>query len=304
MFEHLDPSMVPLLKVPMDERIASCLEDRWVEYPQATATLGALHDLITYPKTQRGRCLLLTGKSNNGKSSLLAECRRRHGNRMADDGTLAFSTAAIQTPGKPDESSVISEILLALKIRHTLRDGATVKRPLLLRTVDECNLRVVFMDEFNHVNEAGKGAAPLLGFLKNLADGKGINACADGKGVSVVASGTEIAKNALLIDPQLYTRFKIIDLPQWTFGPDYLGFLAGYERVLPLARPSNLATKELATAIFRLGGGESTASSKTIGGTVDVVKGLAALAVRHGQECIDASTLARWGADNAVFLKT
>lgn len=293
MFDHLDPSMVPLLQLPLPERIKSCLEDRWVEYPQATATLRVLDELIDHPKTHRGRCLLVTGPSNSGKSALLQECRRRHQNRIGEDGTMAFSIASIQTPGKPNESGVISEMLLAVKIKHPIRHGPALKRPVLLQAVEQLNMKALFMDEFNHVNEAGKEAAPLLGFLMNFADGTG---------VKVVAFGTEKATNALLIDPQFYTRFKIIELDQWTLNSVYLGFLAGYERVLPLARPSGLATKELAPEIFRLAGASTLTSFVSLGGTVEVLKGLSAFALKNGQECIDATTLKGWKAENAVFL--
>jgi hypothetical protein len=287
--------MIPLLQLPKEERIESCRQDRWIEYPLATAVLSALDELIAYPKTQRAHCMLLTGSSNNGKSALISEFRRRHPTRIAADGTLAFCMASIEMPGKPDESSVITEILRQLRINHPIRATAAGKRPLLLRTVEQCNVRTIFMDEFNHINDAGKGGGPLLGFIKTFADATGVN---------IVAMGTASAKNALLIDPQLYTRFKIVELPSWGFNTEYLGFLAGYERILPLALPSGLAKQELAPHIFRLAGAETRLSFMPIGSTVEVVKGLAAYAIKTGRECIDFTTIQGWEAENAIFQKT
>jgi AAA+ superfamily predicted ATPase len=81
------------------------------------------------------------------------------------------------------------------------------------------------------------------------------------------------------------SRFEPAVLDRWKLDREYLRFLASYETFLPLAEPSNLASRELAPTIYGMAG-------DTIGGTVRLLKNAAAHALRTGREKIDAGVLA------------
>src|SRR5450830_1463683 len=49
----------------------------------------------------------------------------------------------------------------------------------------------------------------------------------------------------------LKSRFEPAALDRWSLNAEYLRFLASYEKLLPLGEWSDLASREMATKIFR-----------------------------------------------------
>ncbi|MDW5322227.1 transposase, partial [Acinetobacter baumannii] len=49
--------------------------------------------------------------------------------------------------------------------------------------------------------------------------------------------------------------FDVVNLPKWELNQDFLRLLVSYVRLLPLKKQSNLASKEIATLIFEVSGG-------------------------------------------------
>jgi hypothetical protein len=69
----------------------------------------------------------------------------------------------------------------------------------------------------------------------------------------MVLVGTNRLKIILQEDIQLADRCPVMDyssLENWSFSSDFKKFLASYEKFIPLPEPSNLASDELARAIF------------------------------------------------------
>jgi len=137
------------------------------------------------------------------------------------------------------------------------------------------DVRLLVIDEFNNLTSAGKNAGDLLAAIKGLSN--------DLK-IPIIAAGTQAAINALNSDPQMKSRFEPAALDRWKLDTEYLRFLASYERLLPLAEPSGLATRTLAPTIYGMAG-------DTIGGTVKLIKAAAAKAIESGYERIDDSVL-------------
>lgn len=276
MTQHLRPKAAETLQLELDERIEYCRADRWVSYATAHSILKRLDDLYTYPKTIRMPNVLLVGRSNNGKSSIVQHFLRRHPMTVLPDGRPGSYVAWISLPAAPTESTLWSEILWSLNIQHRERDSVEKKRRMALDSMSYANVRILAIDEFNHLVNAGKDASKLLATIKHLSTTLRI---------SIIASGTQAAINALNSDPQMKSRFEAAVLDRWNLNTEYLRFLATYETLLPLAEPSQLSSRELAPLIYRLGG-------DTIGGTVKVLKDAAVHAIENGKERIDASILA------------
>lgn len=274
-FKHLCQDALETLQLPKPDRIEFCKADRWVGYTRAQQILRLCDDLLLYPRSLRMPCLLIVGRPNNGKSSIVEHFIGRHPYTIKDDGTPAFSISWVALPAKPDPSSFWSEVLWSLNIEHRPQDRADAKRHAAVDAMRFANTRMLMIDEMNHLIYAGKDAGGLLAEIKNVTSALRI---------PIVATGTSQAMNALRSEPQLMTRFEPAVLDRWTLDKEYLRFLVSYEQFLPLAEPSNLASRELAPLIYGIAG-------DAIGGTVKLLKDAAALAIEQGQERITAKLL-------------
>lgn len=272
---RLRPEAQAALELPKAERIAFCQGDRWIGYTRAEQILRSIDDLLLYPRTMRMPCFLIVGRSNNGKSSIVEQVPRRHPFIMSDDGTPAFSISWIAMPAKPTESSFWSEVLYSLNISHRIQERADVKRHAAVDAMRHANTRLLMIDEMNHLSNAGKDAGAILAEIKNATTALRI---------PILATGTQSAVHALRSEPQLMTRFEPIVLERWTLSVEYLRFLASYEEFLPLAEPSNLASRELAPMIYGMAG-------DVIGGTVELLKDATKFAIEKGVERIDVELL-------------
>lgn len=278
-FPHLDSSVVGALELPKPERVAFCQADRWIGYTRAIQILDRLDQLLVYPKSLRMPNLLVVGRSGNGKSSILERFVHRHPVLMSEAGEPIAPILSIEMPETPDESELWSSILWALGISHREKDPASIKKRQAKSGLEYAGIRILIIDEFNNLTYAGKAAGELLAAIKGLSN--------DLK-LSIVAAGTQSAINALNSDPQMKSRFEPAVLDRWRLDSEYLRFLASYERLLPLAESSGLATRELAPIIFGMVG-------DTIGGTVKLLKNAAVKAVETGEERITVSLLQSLG---------
>ena len=273
--DHLCAEAREALELPRPERIAFCKADRWVGYTRAQQILRQCDDLLLYPRSLRMPCLLMVGRSNNGKSSIVEQFIRRQPYVLKEDGSPGLTISWVAMPATPTEGSFWSEVLWSLNIQHRTQERAEAKRHAAIDAMRYANTRMLVIDEMNHLVHAGKDAGKLLAEIKNATTALRI---------PILATGTQAAMNALRSEPQLMTRFEAIALERWTLDKEYLRFLASYEKLLPLAEPSNLASRTLAPMIYGMAG-------DVIGGTVALLKEAAALAIEQGRERIDASLL-------------
>lgn len=272
---HLAAEVVEALDYTKAQRIEFCQTDRWIGYTRAHDILKQLGDVLNHPKSLRMRNLLVVGRSGNGKSSILEHFSNRYPVVLTPSGDPVAPIVRIEMPETPDESEFWSLLLWACRVSHRERDSAAVKKRQAKSILQYAQVRLLVIDEFNNLTNAGKVAGHLLAAIKGLSN--------DLK-MSIVAAGTQAAINALNSDPQMKSRFDPCPLSRWTLNAEYLRFLASYERVLPLAEPSGLASREMATAIYGMGG-------ETIGNTVRLLKAASSKAIEMGQERISLETL-------------
>jgi len=108
-----------------------------------------------------------------------------------------------------------STILWALGISHREKDPASLKKRQVKSALQYASVRLLIIDEFNNLSNAGKKAADLLAAIKGLSN--------DLK-ISIVAAGTQAAINALNSDPQMKSRFEPAPLDRWRLDAEYLRF--------------------------------------------------------------------------------
>lgn len=273
--DHLLPEVREAVTLPKAERIEFCREDRWIGYAGAERIRNKLDDLVAFPRTLRMPDLLIVGRNGNGKSAILEHFARSHTVQSAEDGTPFKPVLLIEMPDTADASAFWSEILWAMLIAHRENDHPRKKKQQVKSILQYARVRVLVIDEFNNVVNAGRKAGALLASIRELSNTLKL---------SIVAAGTQAAINALNSDPHMKSRFSPVPLTRWSLNEDYLRFLASYERLLPLAEPSGLATRELAPRLYGMGG-------DAIGGTVNVLKAAAKAAIETGTERITVPLL-------------
>lgn len=275
-FPHLDDRIAEAMLLPTPERIEVAQRDRWVGYGRAQEALQALDDLLSHPRTLRMPNMLLVGESGNGKSTVISKFQERHPVLEKPGGDPVAPVIVMDMPSEPSETRFWTSLLLALKIAHRDSDPVQRKENQAVSVLTYVQARMLVIDEVHNVLfGSARQQRHFLAVLKNLSNRLKL---------PIVAVGTRDAILALHTDTQLSSRFEPLGLPRWKLNQEFLRLLASFERLLPLADPSNLASREIAIKLHGMGGG-------TIGGVSKVLKKAATSAIRSGRECIDLEVL-------------
>lgn len=270
---HLDEYVSELVRFePPSERIYFVQNDHWIRYDVAESILADMLAISKQPKVNRMPCLAITGRPNNGKSSLIDEYIKQHGLRD-EDGRIFASVIAFEMPPEPNEKRLYSAILRSLQFVHRPDAAPDVLLSHLLNRMTTIGVRLLIADEFhNMIAGTSKDQKQFLISLKSL-----LNQLQ----VGFVAVGTDAVTTALAVDPQFVARFKRIDLPTWELNKTMLQLLLSLEQIMPLPEPSGLGSRELAPLIVRNCNG-------TIGSIVSLVKAATIAAINQDLPCITA----------------
>lgn len=271
-YAHLLPAYRHQAALADAERIAWIRADRWLDLDQARVALSRLEDLLVYPPRDRMPCLLLYGDTGMGKTKIIRKFLRDHP-ACFDQGTgvTTMPVVAMQMPAEPIERDIYSELLTALGAPGPA-DGATYRqKEVCRRLLRSMGARMLIIDEI-HAMLAGS-------FRQQRVFLNAIRFLANDLRIPLVCAGTDLARQALLTDPQLAERFEAFQLQHWKNDARLAQLLASLATILPLRRPSNLAAPAIRTRVLDL----------TDGVTVRIfrlVETVAVEAIRSGAECI------------------
>jgi hypothetical protein len=274
-FPHLSADTGDAMYLTTAERIEFCRQDKWIGYTRAEWVLNKLDELLIYPRTMRMPSILVVGRGGNGKSAILERFLNRCPGQVTASGDPVMPVLSFDMPETPDEGELWSTILWQLGISHREKDPPHLKKREVKSALQYAQVRILVIDEFNNLQNMGKRAADILAAIKGISN--------DLK-LSIVAAGTSEAINALNTDPQMKNRFEPLALPRWPLNADYLRFLASYETLLPLAKPSNLISRPIGMKIYGMCG-------DTLGATVKLLKNAGAYAIENGIEQITEEVL-------------
>lgn len=116
----------------------------------------------------------------------------------------------------------------------------------------------------------------------------------------IVAAGTAEALNAINTDPQISSRLRPMILKRFTDDEEFALLLAGFELMLPLRLPSDLAfgDGELSSLIYSLTYG-------VVGHVSDLLNRASVFAIENGIDRITAEVLheVEWGVESTESLK-
>lgn len=106
---------------------------------------------------------------------------------------------------------------------------------------------MLIIDELhNCLSGSSRQQQEVMNALKTLSNELSLN---------IIGVGTREASLILHTDAQYASRFDILDLPLWKLDEDFLRLLLSYVKLIPLKKPSNLSSQEIATLLHEISGG-------------------------------------------------
>lgn len=270
---HLMPSTERLLTASDSDRARAVIEDVAILYPFLQRVVAEAEWMIHEPRRTRARGLIVCGEAGNGKTSL---AKLIHSRYQSYGHAVSPCVLTISMSGARDSRSVYGRIMEALgsptRISHRLSDRELIVRDLLRRV----NCRLIILDEAQDI---------LLGSEREQVRAlEGIKLLMNELSMPILAFGTEKAEQGFRSDRHLAARFRTLPLPGWQADDTLANFLATYERLLPLHRPSYLASPDKVKALAKIGGG-------VIGAIVERIQNAALTAIVDGTECITKELL-------------
>lgn len=277
-YQHLESKTREFVSLPTEERIKLIRSPSWVGYPRAINIIGQLEDLIQYPRQARMPNLLIVGPTNNGKTKLIEQFRKRYpiDENIEGDHIIA-PVLYFQAPPTPDEGGFYEHILNSL-FEQIPSGSISRKRNHVVHLLRSIGLRMLIIDELHNILAgASTKQQQFLNMIKFLSN----ELC-----VPIVGLGTGDLLKAVAIDSQIQNRFTAQLLPEWKYDRNYKILLNSFEKLIPLAEQSKLGGPEISRKIFAL-------SEGTIGETFSLIKEAAVFAIKYGREKIDLDDLSR-----------
>ena len=277
--QHLSAEARAVAELDDERRLAHLAEDHWIDYPRAREALQALERLLRCPERTRMPGLLLHGESNIGKSMIIQKFLRTHPAREfnADTGLLQVDVLAVEMPPAPQERRLYGQLLMALNAPYRPSDRLAAVEHLALTLLRKVAPRMIVVDEVHNLlagtAHEQRASLNLLKFLSNQLR------CA------IVVLGTRDALAAMQTDPQIASRFPGLELARWQENEAFRGFLAGFEKQLPLKQASRISgSRAMVSAIMSATGGIT-------GHISELLSRAAEAAIRAKRECITPEIL-------------
>ena len=265
---RLHPTAERALQASDSDRTKMIIQDHLIHYPTMKQVMSEADWMVHEPRQVRARGLIVCSGRGNGKTSL-ADLIHRHYSEYHDPDLP--SVVRVSISGVRDPRALYGRILEELgspaRISHRLSD----RELLVQRLLRDVDCRLLILDEVQDV---------LLGSEREQQRAlEGIKLLMNEVHLPVLAFGTESAGKAFIADPHLQARFVQVSMPAWKADSTLANFLAAYERVLPLKKPSNLAAPDNLKYL-------SKASEGILGRIVERVKNAALAAIADGTEHI------------------
>lgn len=270
---RLHPSAEALLDASNEVRAGKIIQDHTILYPALQQVIGEAEWMVYEPRQTRARGRIICADRANGKTSIADLIHARFCEYDRSDRPCVLR---ISMSGLHDARSVYGRIMEELgspaRISHRLSD----RELLVQRLLHDINCRLLILDEVQDIlmgNE--REQMRVLQAVKLLMNELHL---------PIMAFGTESAGRGFRSDPHLAARFTEYTLPSWQADGTLANFLATYERLLPLKKPSHLASPDKLAVLTKAGEG-------VLGKIVERVKNAALMAIVDGSECISKQHL-------------
>lgn len=274
----LSPRAIELLNGSDATRIEHINKPVFIPYSRATELLGEMETLMNHPQTNRMPNMLIVGRSNNGKTELLKEFRRRHpAEERLDEEAIYAPVIYVECPPGPKDDMFLDSALKTVGLNP--RGSASVgnKIEMLASQLVKMKTKILLLDELNSIL-AGSVTKQLLLLTT-------IKYISNQTKISIVAAGTADALHAVATDAQLTSRFPTRLMPRWKEAtPDFRQLLASFESIFPLRESSKLGGLQIARLIYGLTEG-------ILGEVSRLLRYSAVMAIKSGEETITEDIL-------------
>lgn len=271
-YEHIHPDFRHVFAFTDKERIAFLDQPRWIGHKHANHVMDTLQGLMHKAQRPRMPNLLIVGDPNNGKTTIVRRFRDLCGQGYVNENHEPVKPIILaEAPPSSDEKGLLISILERFFTPYRATDSTTKLRFQVIHLFRTCHVKLLIIDEFHSLLT---GSA-----IKQREVMNAIKTLCNELSIPVVGVGTREAVRVLHTDPQHASRFDVISLPAYSLDVDFQKFLATYEKVLPLKKPSGLHRPELASAIHNI-------SEGNIGNVQRLLVECAAEAIKNGEEQI------------------
>lgn len=276
--KHIHENFRGTFSLSNAERIGFLYEPRWIGYPRAKLILDDMAALMRMPKVPRMRNMLIVGDSNNGKTKLIERFNELYGEGYVSEESQSIRPVVIvEAPPSADEKGLYLSILSQFWSPYKKNGTVTELRYDAIGRLRMCKAEILIIDELHSLLI---GPTVKLRTVMNT-----IKMLCNELRIPIVGVGTRDAVRVLHTDPQHASRFDVYALPLWQLSPEFQQLLAGFESVLPLKKPSGLATPEMATLLHDICEGN-------LGDLHRLLIECSKVAIESGQECITRDIVA------------
>lgn len=275
-YPHVAGAFQYVFNMPDEDRMRFIDEDRWVPYSAAKEIVDELVELLRMPRRNKMDCLVIVGESNIGKTQLIRQFVKEHGQPYVAGDETIFPVVLVESPATPSEKGLLMAILESMKAPYSGRENREKLKYQVENLFARCKVKMLIIDEFHSM---GRGS-PLkkqeaLNIIKSLCNVLSL---------PIVGVGTPDVESFLSVDKQMESRFQTRRLRRWEANRDFQKLLSGFEQTLPLRNASNLKNGGSAELLFEL-------SKGNLGDLHRFLRKCAKHAIQTGAEVIDVNLI-------------
>lgn len=233
---------------PIDAKIMQ-FEEAVVLWPLFSRILDKIRECHYRSRvSSEPRCLLITGETGYGKSTLAEYYTKQHKRLTTDNGSV-ITVLCTCIPSSATVKGFASRILEDLGDPFHYRGTTHALTSRLCKLLIECQVELIIMDEFQHLINSDSDIV-----LSNTADW--LKDILNRTRIPIILFGLPVSTKILHSNSQLMRRFSTtINLQPFYWIPqeqreNFLKFLAVLEKAIPDLKPSHLYREENALPIF------------------------------------------------------
>ena len=276
-YPHLHYSAGEMVSMGDQERLAFFRKDRWIPYARANQIVHDLEDIIQRDQVTRMPCRIVIGPSNNGKTQLGLNVKRRNMAYVDEESHRPIVPVAfIPALEGPNVAEFWSELLNALGIANNPEAPVRRNKSRALKFLEELKTRLIIIDEFNNaVNGPPNKQREFLGAVRYTA----VRAR-----IPIACFGTKQIRSVMQLDSSFSNRFKALPLDAWSWDKDWQRLLIQLEAMIPLPKRSKLAEAKFAKSMHN-------ATDGCIGELVELLQCMFAYALKEGEQALNVAMI-------------